>query len=168
MNKSDKHLTSTHQLYSRSPFSSACMQWASCKCSTSRCSPWFDLTQFPVNTSKQRGGRRALKDMQISPEATPRRRLTNTGQWGKVQPLAPGINKPPHWSDKLSVAPRWACDGWRVRAGWSLNGTHAAFTRYHKKRTLLYQFTVIKKNKDVWRAMTPVKVKVICYNTTKQ
>lgn len=70
-------------------------------------SPWSDLTHFLVNTSNSSGSGEAgdaLKDMKVSPEATPGGSLTNTGQWGKVQPPGPTINKPPHWSDALSLA----------------------------------------------------------------
>lgn len=134
--------TSTHQLSSRSPLNSARVKWASCSCSTSRRSPWFDLTRFLVNTSNSsQAARRATRwrTCRLFPRrprgAEGRGGVIKPGQWSQDQPLAPANNKLPHWLDKLSIpslpahliGQEW--DGWRDRARRAVNRTHAAFTR---------------------------------------
>lgn len=106
MNKSDKHWTSTHRLYSRRPLSSSDSHCASC--TAARASVHLDLTwhtflwraRLQQAARRRRGGR-------------PGGGVTNTGQWGEDRPPAPGVNKPPHWPDTLSVR-RSAVRLWRL------------------------------------------------------
>lgn len=70
---------------------------------------WLDTVsrKHLGSSARLQGGRRAeghANDARGDPGGS----VTNTGQWGKVQPLAPTDNKPPHWLDRLSVtvAPR--------------------------------------------------------------
>lgn len=60
---------------------------------TRRCSPWSDLTQF----QSPGGGGDARPGMEGG------LRGTDTGQWGRAQPQAPGHNNKRHWVDEVPL-----------------------------------------------------------------
>lgn len=98
-----ENVTCTHSPQSR-------LSSGSTHCALSACCYTFTLVSLDTLSCKhvqlkrqRRGGRRA-EGHEGFPRGDPGGSLTNTGQWGKVQPPGPTINKPPHWSDALSLA----------------------------------------------------------------